>query len=245
MRNASLLLLCCALLAAVPGVLCAWPQNGEVAPDFAVQDTAWNTRTLAGYRGDVVFLYFWRTDVPACTARLSRVESMYDDYSVYNFSVLAVNPGQDINIIRTIARRWSFQFFRDSGAAWDVYRHADSLPTCYVIDSSGAVVYSSGVFDEDILRAFIESALPPTGIAEPSLVATTVPGSGPVVLSPDYAGVTDIRIRNSSGRLVRTLTGSTTWDLRDRRGLLVPAGIYYAELRTRHGLRGVRVTVLR
>ena len=37
----------------------AWPQPGEPAPDFTVQDTTWENHTLSELHGKVILLNFW------------------------------------------------------------------------------------------------------------------------------------------------------------------------------------------
>lgn len=47
------------LAALLPLLAGAWPRVGTVAPDFTVNDTAYNTISLSDYRGQVVQLFFW------------------------------------------------------------------------------------------------------------------------------------------------------------------------------------------
>ena len=48
-------------LVAVPAILSAWPQSGELAPDFTIPDTAGVNHSLSDYQGKVVQLFFWQS----------------------------------------------------------------------------------------------------------------------------------------------------------------------------------------
>jgi len=49
------------ILALAPAILMAWPQVGEVAPDFTLPDTAYVNHSLSDYRGSVLMLNFWQS----------------------------------------------------------------------------------------------------------------------------------------------------------------------------------------
>jgi hypothetical protein len=54
------LLLVMAVLAAIPAMLMAWPQPGEMAPQTVVTDTTGLPRMLPiDYQGHVLQLFFW------------------------------------------------------------------------------------------------------------------------------------------------------------------------------------------
>ena len=54
-------MLALSILALAPAILMAWPQVGEVAPDFTLPDTAYVNHSLSDYRGSVVQLFFWQS----------------------------------------------------------------------------------------------------------------------------------------------------------------------------------------
>ncbi len=74
---------------------------------------------------------------------------------------------------------------------------------------------------------------PPAGL---TLAVRQRPSRAPVLLDWSGADATHIRIYDVSGRRVRTLwlasggRGTATWDGRDERGRVVPAGLYFARL---------------
>jgi AhpC/TSA family len=54
-------MLALSILALAPAILMAWPQVGEVAPDFTLPDTAYVNHSLSDYRGSVLMLNFWQS----------------------------------------------------------------------------------------------------------------------------------------------------------------------------------------
>jgi hypothetical protein len=48
-------------LVAVPAILLAGPNPGDLAPDFTIPDTAGVNHSLSDYRGKVVQLFFWQS----------------------------------------------------------------------------------------------------------------------------------------------------------------------------------------
>ena len=54
-------MLALSVLALAPAILMAWPQVGEVAPDFTLPDTAYVNHSLSDYRGSVLMLNFWQS----------------------------------------------------------------------------------------------------------------------------------------------------------------------------------------
>jgi len=56
------LLLALVVLAAVPAMVAAWPQQGEPAPSVTLPDTALVSHTIPGdYAGHVLQLFFWQS----------------------------------------------------------------------------------------------------------------------------------------------------------------------------------------
>ncbi len=55
------ILLAMVVVAAIPAMLMAYPQNGTPAPSFTLPDTAYVTHTIPGdYAGHVLHLFFWQ-----------------------------------------------------------------------------------------------------------------------------------------------------------------------------------------
>lgn len=207
------------LVLVLPALAAAWPAVGDTAPNFIVQDTANGWHTLYADRGHTLLLYWWRVDVPPCTTFLPRIQAMYDDYAPRGFRVLAIHWSGEMEQVRPCARRYSYGFYLDAGNAFQVYPHGDSLPLCYVLDTASWVVYSSGVFDDTLLRNRITSVLPPAALAESPGSAARTAAIGPTIVRgvlnlPEGAGdgqpTAGIGLLDIAGRRVLRLRPGTT-----------------------------------
>jgi hypothetical protein len=184
---------------------------------------------------------------------------MYDDYGADRFVPMSINLWQDMNsVVKYYARQYTYPFFRDAGTVWNMYRIGNSIPLNYVIDTAGVVLYGSVGFNETVIRAYIESSLPPTGVSEGTgRDVLRILGTGPnpvrdeaslrFVLPKAHRLV--LRVYSATGELVHTAdmaasAGENTavWNLA---GSSVTSGTYFMEL-SGVGVSGrARVSVLR
>ncbi len=65
--------------------------EGDVAPDFTLQDTAGNKVTLSELRGKVVLVNFWATWCPPCRAEMPSMDRLNDAMAGKDFVMLAIN----------------------------------------------------------------------------------------------------------------------------------------------------------
>ncbi len=83
--------------------------------------------------------------------------------------------------------------------------------------------------------------------AREHLRAVPNPSAGEVrIIAPESLGEFDVRIFDSSGRLVRTLGRSDrpVWDGRDQAARFVSPGTYFVRIRTNEEALGSRVSIL-
>lgn len=187
---------------------------------------------------------------------------MFDEYGAYGFTPLAVNLWEDMSIVRTYAQSYTFPFFRDGGAAWNLYRMNGYIPLNYVVDTAGLVVGSMEGFNETVIRSWIEPYL--VGVAEEPSTArardlTLEAGPNPartgqtVVFTMPAAGSATLAVYSSSGELVKTVVNGTvnagrntaTWNLTDNLGRTVPNGLYFYELSAAGQRLTAKVSVFR
>ena len=141
----------CALAGTAP----AAPKVGQPAPDFTVTTFGGRTVKLADLKGDVIILNFWATWCAPCRAELPLLEQYFRTYNKYGFQVLAVATEDSIPEfkLRPLAEKFRIPFVdRLKGP----YRDVGAVPTNYVIDRSGKIVYAkAAAFDIDALNALI------------------------------------------------------------------------------------------
>jgi hypothetical protein len=185
---------------------------------------------------------------------------MYNDYGADRYVPMAINLWQDMNsVVKAYARTYTFPFFRDGGTVWNVYNINGYIPLNYVIDTAGIVLYGATGFNEAVVRAYIESSLPPTAIGDrpagkliASFGATPNPAKGPVTIRYSLSRPADVtlRIYSGSGKLVASHqsdagAGSWLWNLQDDNGAPVTNGLYFCKLAGGNATEHVKISVVR
>ena len=71
----------------------AFPQPGDVAPDFDLEAGGGGRARLADYKGKAVVLYFYpKDDTSGCTAQACGFRDMQADYDAAGIRVIGVSP---------------------------------------------------------------------------------------------------------------------------------------------------------
>ncbi|HYF15898.1 MAG TPA: TlpA disulfide reductase family protein [Phycisphaerales bacterium] len=137
--------------AAGPAGGAAWPSDrtllapGDLAPDFKLQDADGKAVGLEDYRGKVLVMDFWATWCPPCRASMPAMERLHKKYdgkavAIVGFNAEGGRSGAD-----------PVKFKSDAGYTYGLLLGADAigrkfrvaaLPTFYVIDREGKVVWA-------------------------------------------------------------------------------------------------------
>ncbi len=145
----------CALGLSLAGAAHATPKVGQPAPDFTVTTYGGQTVKLADLKGDVIVLNFWATWCAPCRRELPLLEAAFEAYNKYGFQVLAVATEDSVppDKLRAVAAKLRIPFVRRMKGP---YHDVGALPTNYIIDRSGNLVYAqAGGFDIDSLNAVV------------------------------------------------------------------------------------------
>ncbi len=161
----------------------AAPRVGQPAPDFQVTTFGGRTVKMADLKGDVIILNFWATWCAPCRRELPLLEEFFRAYNKYGFQVLAVASEDSVldSKLRPLAAKLTIPFVKRLKGP---YHQLDGVPTNYVVDRSGKLVYAkAAAFDIDALNAIVipllKEPIPEPSPPAASSTATSEPKEAP------------------------------------------------------------------
>jgi peroxiredoxin len=124
---------------------------GKPAPDFALQSLDAQTISLAGYRGKTLVTTFWASWCGPCRMELPVLVKFYRQthQADSNFEILAISVDSTKDDAQGAAKtlKLPFPVLLDlDGRASKSYK-VDAIPTLFVIDKSGKVIFSHTGFE--------------------------------------------------------------------------------------------------
>ena len=140
---------------ALAGSVQAWPKVGQPAPDFTVTTFGGHTIKLADLKGDVVILNFWATWCGPCRRELPFLEGAFRTYSKNGLQVLAVATEDSVPDaqLRPLSAKMTIPFVKRLKGP---YSRLEAVPTNYIIDRSGKLVYAKpGAINIDSFNAIV------------------------------------------------------------------------------------------
>lgn len=133
----------------------AAPKVGQPAPDFTVTTFGGRTVRMADLKGNVILLNFWATWCAPCKVELPLLEGVFQAYNKYGFQVLAVASEDSVpeKKLRPLAAQLTIPFVKRIKGP---YHDLGGVPTNYIIDRSGKLVYAkAGALDLDTLNEIV------------------------------------------------------------------------------------------
>ena len=115
------------------------------AKNFTLSDTDENTHQLSDLRGKVVVVNFWAVWCPPCREEMPSLERLRRKLADKAVVVMAVNQGEDAEQI--LSYLWGldpvpeFPILLDSDMKVSADWNVTGLPTTYIIDKKGNIVY--------------------------------------------------------------------------------------------------------
>ena len=137
-------------------------KDKPLASEFVLKDIDGKEYRLSQYRGKVVVVNFWATWCPPCREEMPSMERAYEKLKKSGILILAINIGEDEDAI--------FKFTADYPVSFPLLMDQDSrvinqwpvtaLPTTYVVDPEGRIVYraiGSREWDNEALLKKLEA----------------------------------------------------------------------------------------
>jgi peroxiredoxin len=115
------------------------------APDFSLVDMDGEVYRLSDLRGRVVIVNFWATWCPPCREEMPSMQRAWEQLEAEGIVMLGINVGEDEDTIFEFTANYPVDFplllDRDSKiiGQWPVR----GLPTTYVVDPDGRLVYQA------------------------------------------------------------------------------------------------------
>lgn len=99
--------------------------------------------SMEQYRGKVIFINFWATWCPPCVAEMPSINSMYKDIDKDKIEVLMVSFDRSFEkaINYKANKGFDFEVYAPASAIPKMYE-SNSIPTTFVIDSKGNLVFT-------------------------------------------------------------------------------------------------------
>ena len=126
------------------------PINNELIfrPELALVNMQGERRHLEDYKGSVLLVNFWATWCPPCVKELPSIATARKLLSDEAFEVLAINVGEDkVQIERFLHTRLggvsNLEVLIDDNLVAVKDWKVRALPTTYIVDHTGRVVYSA------------------------------------------------------------------------------------------------------
>jgi len=116
-----------------------------LAENFVLEDMDGKLHALEDYRGKVVLINFWATWCPPCVREMPSLERLYQGLVDEPFIVLAMNQWENTDHVFAFMGQIdvfpSFPILFDPDSSVSEAFGVKGLPTSFVLDQTGRVVY--------------------------------------------------------------------------------------------------------
>lgn len=136
--------------------------GAPMAPDFVLNDLDGYPHRLSDYRGQVVIINFWATWCPPCRAEMPSMQKAWKELGKDGILMFGINVGEDEDTIFQFTASYpvTFPLLLDSDSGIIDQWPVRGLPTTFVIDPGGRIVYQaigSREWDDPALLALVKA----------------------------------------------------------------------------------------
>lgn len=138
-------------------------QEGNQAPDFALQTPGGETKKLSDFRGQKVILNIWATWCPPCRAEMPDMQKFYTkqkDNGVVILAVNATNTEKSRDRVPAFIKEYGLTFpvvLDEAGDVSAIYQ-ANAIPTSYILGTNGIIRrHITGSMSYEMMEQMIRS----------------------------------------------------------------------------------------
>jgi peroxiredoxin len=114
-----------------------------LAPAFELRDPEGNIHRMSDYRGRVAIVNFWATWCPPCRAEMPSMQRAWEQIEAEGILMIGINVGEDLETVNGFTEEYpvTFPLLLDEDAKVTGEWPVRGMPTTFVVDSGGRIVY--------------------------------------------------------------------------------------------------------
>ncbi|MCA9125676.1 MAG: redoxin domain-containing protein [Planctomycetales bacterium] len=123
-----------------------WPPIGSQAPEFALRSIDGKRVRLSEFRGNVVWLNFWRLGCPPCIEELPHLQSFHEELRDSGLTLIGINVTDEKRRVQKLLGSKGITYLNvidQSPEAERVYLDVygvGAIPMNYIVDRSGTII---------------------------------------------------------------------------------------------------------
>ncbi|WP_368504911.1 redoxin domain-containing protein [Alkalihalophilus sp. As8PL] len=116
-------------------------KEGNIAPDFTLDNLDGGEMSLSDFHGQKVFINFWATWCPPCRAEMPHMQELYEEEDIEILAINLTETEPDVEQVNRFRNDFdlTFPILLDHDVSIAELYQIQPIPTSYFIDSNGRV----------------------------------------------------------------------------------------------------------